>query len=68
MYVPHLSGPIPVGSAEHLKRVDFALINFSQFVCQSTEGPMYRNAVDLSGGGWRVEIRPLAGDRASVEL
>ena len=66
-FVPHLSGPISVGSAKNLARVDFAFINFKQFYRQSADGPMHRNTVDLCGGGWRVQIRPLPGDLASVD-
>jgi hypothetical protein len=66
-FVPHLSGPISVGSAKPLTRVDFAFINFKQFYRQSADGPMHRNTADLCGGGWRVQIRPLPRDIASVD-
>lgn len=59
-FVPRLSGPISVGSADNLDKVEFALVNFKQFYRQSDAGPMYRDSVDQSNKFVRISHRTTA--------
>lgn len=66
-FVPHLSGPVSVGTPETLAKVDLYLINFKAFLTTNLAGELRRNTIEMCGGGWRFCIRPLRGGLTNME-